>query len=158
MVAYIMCLIRVLYDTSTYTQTHTCKRCGEGGAVVTKCGHVQPVSQLAFWTQLHLAGSRFFILFMCCRSLSSAGPSSHYLIYPPLSLSLLAWRAAFCLYFSVCQLLATKLNTCLCFLWPTHWLKLAKRGGVKTGVVSVGVDVCSRMYVQLGHKPSAISA
>lgn len=32
------------------------------------------------------------------------------------------------------------------------------KGGGGEGVVSVGVDVCSRMYVQLGHKPSAISA
>lgn len=140
----------------THRHTHV-RGAGRGGvAEVTKCGHVQPVSQLAFWTQLHLAGSRFFILFMCCRSLSSAGPPSH--SFPSPSLSLLAWRAAFCLYFSVCQLLATKLNTCLCFLWPTHWRKLAKRGGLERGVVSVGVDVCSRMYVQLGHKPSAISA
>lgn len=73
MVAYIMCLIRVLYDTSTYTHTltYSCKRWGV--AEVTKCGHVQPVSQLAFWTQLHLAGSRFFI-YLCaaarCRPLA----------------------------------------------------------------------------------------
>lgn len=69
---------------------------------------------------------------------------------PPLplclpSLSLIAWRAAFCLYFSVCQLLATKLNTCLCFLWPTHWLKLASgrwRGRCQCGRGRVLTYVC----------------
>lgn len=38
---------------------------------------------------------------------------------------------------------------------------LAETGNERRGaevVVSVGVDVCSRMYVQLGHKLSAISA
>lgn len=88
-----------------------------------------------------------FSFYLCaaarCRLLARSPSPTPSPVCPSLSLSLIAWRAAFCLYFSVCQLLATKLNTCLCFLWPTHWLKLAR--GAEERASSVWAWTCAHV-------------
>lgn len=140
----------------THTHTRTSVRgAGRGsrGNQVWPCTASQPAR---FWTQLHLAGSRFFILFMCCRSLSSAGPSPH--SFPPSLPDCLA--RCFLLVFLSLSASRYKIKYLSLFFMANSLAESGHEGAGWRRGSSVWAWTCAHvcMYVQLGHKPSAISA